>query len=410
MCWLGRRFSARRLEENVEVPVLVGAALLGGMCMIIVAASRAARIPLWVMRPFLDNVRAVERGGYGVAAACGHAFERSNRFGRRVVERVHFVMPQSAQSNLQIVARLLHVGNPSLYRDGAQGFLDRVAAGAQGFALFAAGAHGLALFAAGAHGFALRADGAQGLAFWPDGPQGLVRGRAGPQGLGAQGLRAAWATWIVSGDLVTELDAREMPDTWQFPKASLGCAEQWCPDGFRAGNEVFALDPEMTAWAYALSKDVPLADDPKARQAMQNYPDAVARGAPFVTTCAILGVNDFIHGTLMSEWSSWWVSQWTDGKDAYCMSGDEEGGIFTSLQRLEEAKRIDMRRVMALRVATDLDRQYPGQSAGESLAEALDSTFGFVGLENIYRVGSPVVQDIVAHWDQWEAGPPPLPR
>ncbi|MFN8590700.1 MAG: purine nucleoside permease [Thermomicrobiales bacterium] len=221
---------------------------------------------------------------------------------------------------------------------------------------------------------------------------------------------AAWATWIVSGDLVTELDAREMPDTWQFPKASLGCAEQWCPDGFRAGNEVFALDPEMTAWAYALSKDVPLADDPKARQAMQNYPDAVARGAPFVTTCAILGVNDFIHGTLMSEWSSWWVSQWTDGKDAYCMSGDEEGGIFTSLQRLEEAKRIDMRRVMALRVATDIDRQYPGQSAGESLAEALDSTFGFVGLENIYRVGSPVVQDIVAHWDQWEAGPPPLPR
>ena len=48
-------------------------------------------------------------------------------------------------------------------------------------------------------------------------------------------------------------------------------------------------------------------DDPKARAYAQNYPEAVARGAPFVTTCAILGVNDFIHGTLMSEWSAWWV-------------------------------------------------------------------------------------------------------
>lgn len=220
---------------------------------------------------------------------------------------------------------------------------------------------------------------------------------------------AAWADWVVSGDLVTELDAREMPPDWQYPKAYLGCAHPWCPDGFRAGNEVFQLDPTMTGWAYRLSKGVALQDDPTARAYVQNYPEAVARGAPFVTTCAILGVNDFIHGTLMSEWSRWWVSQWTEGKSEYCMSADEEGGIFTSLQRLAEAKRMDMRRVMVLRVATDIDRQYPGQTAGASLAESLDSTFGFVGLENIYRVGSPVVREILGNWDHWQDGPPPLP-
>jgi purine nucleoside permease len=221
---------------------------------------------------------------------------------------------------------------------------------------------------------------------------------------------AAWADWIVSGDLVTELDAREMPPDWQFPKAYLGCAQPWCPDGFRTGTEVFQLDPTMTGWAYRLSKDAPLEDDPKARASVQNYPEAIARGAPFVTTCAILGVNDFIHGTLMSEWSAWWVSQWTEGKGEFCMSADEEGGIFTALQRLEAAKRVDMRRVMVLRVATDIDRQYPGQTAGESLAESLNSTFGFVGLENIYRVGSPVVRAILGNWDQWRDGPPPLPN
>jgi purine nucleoside permease len=220
---------------------------------------------------------------------------------------------------------------------------------------------------------------------------------------------AAWADWIVSGDLVTELDAREMPPDWQYPKASLGCAQQWCPTGFRTGTEVFHMDPTLTAWAYRLSKDVELSDDPTARSAAQKYPEAVAQEPPFVTTCTILGVNDFIHGKLMSEWSSWWVSQWTGGKSDYCMSADEEGGIFTALQRLSDAGLIDMRRAMALRVATDIDRQYPGQTAGESLAESLDSTFGFVGLDNIYRVGSPVVREIVGNWAEWQDGPPPLP-
>ena len=61
-------------------------------------------------------------------------------------------------------------------------------------------------------------------------------------------------------------------------------------------------------------------------------------------------------------------------------------------------------------VATDIDRQYPGQTAGASLAESLDSTFGFVGLENIYRVGSPVVREILGNWDRWQDGPPPVPN
>jgi purine nucleoside permease len=78
------------------------------------------------------------------------------------------------------------------------------------------------------------------------------------------------------------------------------------------------------------------------------------------------------------------------------------------LQRLDEAGRVDLQRTMVLRVATDFDRQYPGQTADASLAAALDSTFGFVGLENIYRVGSPVVREIIDHWDRWREGPPPL--
>src|SRR5215217_1484133 len=221
---------------------------------------------------------------------------------------------------------------------------------------------------------------------------------------------AAWADWVVSGDLVTELDAREMPPDWQYPKAYLACTHPWCPDGFRTGTEVFQMDPTMTGWAYRLSKDVPLQDDPTARAYAQHYPETVARGAPFVTRCAILGVNDFIHGKLTSEWSTWWVSQWTKGKGQFCMSADEEGGTFTALQRLAAVGRVDMRRVMVLRVATDFDSQYPGQTAGQALADSLDTTFGFVGLENVYRVGSAVVREIIGHWDRWRDGPPQLEK
>jgi purine nucleoside permease len=55
------------------------------------------------------------------------------------------------------------------------------------------------------------------------------------------------------------------------------------------------------------------------------------------------------------------------------------------------------RRTMVLRVATDFDSQYPGQTAGQACADSLDTTFGFVGLENVYRVDSAVVREIIGH-------------
>ena len=106
--------------------------------------------------------------------------------------------------------------------------------------------------------------------------------------------------------------AREMPPDWQYPKAYLGCAHPWCPDGFRTGTEVFQMDATMTGWAYRLSKDVALQDDPKARALRSELPGGDrARGAVCNDVRAILGVNDFIHGTLMSEWS----------KDGGCRNG-----------------------------------------------------------------------------------------
>lgn len=50
----------------------------------------------------------------------------------------------------------------------------------------------------------------------------------------------------------------------------------------------------------------------------------------------------------------------------------------------------------------------PGQTAGESLADGLNSTFGFTGLQNVYAVGSAVAREILSQWGRWRNGPPPL--
>ena len=75
------------------------------------------------------------------------------------------------------------------------------------------------------------------------------------------------------------------------------------------------------------------------------------------------------------------------------------------MKRGTAAGLVDVNRLAVLRVAANFDRPYPGESADTSLHT---SSGGFtIACENIYRAAGPLVQDIVAHWDQWKMGVPP---
>ena len=81
---------------------------------------------------------------------------------------------------------------------------------------------------------------------------------------------AAWAEWIVDGDLGHEIDAREIPAGWKTGMVPLRKSipyEQPKETGDTA--EVFRLDPGLVEWAYQLTKDVTLdrvgADEGRAR-------------------------------------------------------------------------------------------------------------------------------------------------
>ena len=236
----------------------------------------------------------------------------------------------------------------------------------------------------------------------------LVAGTAGtPPDNGTLGT-AAWAEWVVDGDLACEIDARRMPVNWSFPYFHLGCTEPWCAEGWTTGTEVYHLNPALTEWAYRLSKDVELTDSEEARSYRLHYPEGTAaRQAPFVTKGDSFAASTDWHGEILLDWAEWWTKQFTSGQGNYCMSNMEDTGTLTALSRLAAAGRIDLNRVMVLRTASDFDQPYPGQTALQSLQA--DSGGYMLAIQNAYRVGSVVAQHIITHWDEWKDGVPPLP-
>jgi purine nucleoside permease len=233
----------------------------------------------------------------------------------------------------------------------------------------------------------------------------LVAGIAGTSPNRATLGAAAWAEWVVDGDLAHEIDAREMPQGWDYPYFHLGCTEPWCEDGAVAGTEVFGLDPDLISAAYELSKDVELVDSEDAATYRANYPeDTPARREPFVTQCDSLSSSTYWHGKLMSDWAEWWTQMWTNGLGDYCMTNMEDSATLTALDRLADSGFVDWDRLMVLRTASNFDQPYPGQTAQESLA-ANSGAFR-PAVQNAYRVGSTVTDHILKNWKQWRAGLP----
>lgn len=235
----------------------------------------------------------------------------------------------------------------------------------------------------------------------------LVAGIAGTSpDLGTLGA-AAWADWVVDGDLAHQIDAREMPEQWDHPYFHLGCTEPWCDEGTIAGTEVFELNTDLVEVAYELSKDVELADSADAAAYRANYPEGtVARSEPFVTRCDSFSSSTYWHGKLMSDWATWWTEMWTGGLGEYCMTNMEDSATLAVLDRLADSGLLNWDRLMVLRAASNFDQPYPGQTAHESLSS--NSGAFRPSIQNVYRVGVAVTDQILKNWKEWEARFPTL--
>ncbi|MFZ0786653.1 MAG: hypothetical protein WAM67_12735, partial [Candidatus Acidiferrales bacterium] len=73
--------------------------------------------------------------------------------------------------------------------------------------------------------------------------------------------------------------------------------------------------------------------------------------------------------------------------------------------------RVDLNRVLVLRAVSNYDREPPGSTPAESLAQIAKGNYPayFESIEAAETVGDRVVRDIVDHWSERETNIPSTP-
>ena len=229
----------------------------------------------------------------------------------------------------------------------------------------------------------------------------VVAGIAGIDPLDGSLASAAWAEWVVDGDIGHEIDAREIPADWKTGYVPLRKSTPYeMPLRVPNEGEAYHLDAGLVEWAYQLTKGVELVDTEGMRERREAFSSANARRAPFVMKGDTLSAGTFWHGAKMSEWANDWVAYHTGGKGNYVTCAMEDTGTLQSLTFLAKAGRVDVRRVLVLRAASNFDQQRPGQTAAESLGETKLGKYSayLPSLESAFRVGRVVVDELVAKW------------
>ncbi len=215
---------------------------------------------------------------------------------------------------------------------------------------------------------------------------------------------AAWARWVVDGDLAYEIDAREIPPGWTTGYVPRGKDRPFEEPAKPEPGQVYALNQGLVDWAFDLTRSTPLEDTPQLKAARSRFDGAAADRPPFVTLGDEISASTFWHGKLMDAWAQRWVPYFTDGKGVFATTAMEDSGILQSLQFLANAGRVDWRRVLVLRTVSNYDQQPRGMDAAQSLAMQRVGKYAAYrpSLETAYSVGHVVVKELLTHWTQYE--------
>jgi purine nucleoside permease len=229
---------------------------------------------------------------------------------------------------------------------------------------------------------------------------------------------AAWSRWVVQGDTLREFDDREVPKDWPYGLFAIGAN---APGKLPGATEGFAgftdvgklatvskLNQGLAQWAYNMTRDVPIPDTPemaKARAAWTGYPNA--QKPPFVLMGETLGALRYWHGPGRTQWARDWVKLWTGGKGRFAMTNMESQSLEGVMVEAAKMGLIDHDRVMVLRTGSNPSMPPPGMSAVESVAN--EGAGQVAAYEANYRVGAPVVHELLGHWDKYRDHIPGAP-
>lgn len=212
---------------------------------------------------------------------------------------------------------------------------------------------------------------------------------------------AVWAKHVVDGDLLYEIDGREIPKEWEYGLIPLGAKEpNQEATGWTVDTIVYNLNPQLVNWAYALTKDHPVADTSAMKEFRAQYKgfDNAMR-PPFVTIGDTIGSSTYWHGELLNNWANDWMHL-NAGKDSNFMTTNmEDNGTLTALHRLAKIDLVDTQRVLVLRTVSNYSFPPPGKTAAWSTTAPYPDD-GLPAIEAAYSLGNRVVQALLSDWDK----------
>jgi purine nucleoside permease len=217
---------------------------------------------------------------------------------------------------------------------------------------------------------------------------------------------AAWSRWVVQGDTLREFDDREVPQ-WPYGLFAIGAkAPNTLPDnpdsfaGYTDAGKLamsVKLNQGLAQWAFNRTKDVPIPDNPalqKARAEWKGFPNA--QKPPFVLMGETLGSVRYWHGPSRTQWARDWVKLWTGGKGRFAMTNMESQSMAGAMAIAARQGLVDPGRVLVLRTASNPSTPPPGVSLTASVGD--EGPGQLVAFEANYRVGAPVVHELLEHW------------
>ncbi len=216
---------------------------------------------------------------------------------------------------------------------------------------------------------------------------------------------AAWARWVVDGDLGYEIDAREIPADWPTGYIPLRKTRPYEPPAAPLDGQVYALNSGLAEWAFHLTQATPLNDTDRLKEARSHFDGAAAQRPPFVTMGDEVSSSTYWHGKLFDAWAAEWTGYFTGGKGQFATTAMEDTGTLQSLRFLGQAGRIDWQRILVLRTVSNFDQQPRGMNAAESLAQQRIGTYSayLPSLEAAYSVGHVIVKELLDHWPKYAA-------
>jgi len=228
---------------------------------------------------------------------------------------------------------------------------------------------------------------------------------------------AAWSRWVVQGDTLREFDDREVPQ-WPYGLFAIGAKAPNKlpdnPDSFAgmtdAGKLAMSveLNQGLAQWAFDMTRKVPIPDNPalrKARAEWKGFPNA--QKPPFVLMGETLGSVRYWHGPSRTQWARDWVKLWTGGKGRFVMTNMESQSMAGAMQIAAKQGLVDPRRVLVLRTASNPSTPPPGVSLTDSVGD--EGPGQLVAYEANYRVGAPVVHELLNRWTTYRDAIPTAP-